>query len=121
MTSDTDKTRLEDMHLRFARAVTGAKRGTSHRNIYNATCWLLLSDRRKNCKLKFMYKVMYHCAPPYLTDLIPNRVRDIIDHNLRNKDDFRDTVIDLGLKSISIAYSWMVSGCGITYLMTLKT
>ena len=37
-----------------------------------------------------MYKVMYHCAPPYLTNLILNRVRDIVDHNLRNKDDFRN-------------------------------
>ena len=37
-----------------------------------------------------MYKVMHHCAPPYLTDLIPNRVRNIVDHNLRNKDDFRN-------------------------------
>ena len=85
---DTNKTRLEDMQLRFARAVTEAKRGTSHQNIYNEICWPLLSERRKNCKLKFMYKVMHHCAPPYLTNLIPNRVRDIVDHNLRNKDDF---------------------------------
>ena len=40
-----------------------------------------------------MYKVMHHCTPPYLTDLhvIPNHVRDIVDHNLRNKDDFRNT------------------------------
>ena len=29
--------------------------------------------------------------------------------------------IDRGLKSTNIAYSWMVSGCRITYLMTLKT
>ena len=36
--SDTDKTRLEDMQLRFARAGTGAKRGTSHQNIYNEIC-----------------------------------------------------------------------------------
>ena len=77
---DTDKTRLEDMQLRFARAVTGAKRGTSHQNIYNEICWPLLSERRKNCKLKFMYKVMHHGAPPYLTDLIPNRVRDVTAH-----------------------------------------
>ena len=87
---DTNKARLEDMQLRCARAVTGAKRGTSHQNIYNEICWPLLSERRKNCKLKFMYKVMYHCAPPYLTNLIPNCVRDIVDHNLRNKDDFRN-------------------------------
>ena len=63
---------------------------TSHQNIYNEIYWPLLPERRKNCKLKFMYKVMHHCAPPYLTDLIPNRVRDIVDHNLRNKDDFRN-------------------------------
>ena len=87
---DTDKTRLEDMQLRFARAVTGAKRGTSHQNIYNEICWPLLSERHKNCKLKFMYKVMHHCAPPYLINLIPNRARDIVDHNLRNKEDFRN-------------------------------
>ena len=60
--SNTDETRLEDMQLRFARAVTGAKRRTSHQNIYNEICWLLLSERRKNCTLKFMYKVVYHCA-----------------------------------------------------------
>ena len=83
---DTDKTRLEDMQLRFARAVTGAKQGTSQQNIYNEICWPLLSERRKNCKLKMTSET-----------------------------------IDQGLKSTNIAYSWTVSGCGITYLMTLKT
>ena len=35
---------------------------------------------------------MHHCAPPSLTDLIPNHVRDIyvVDHNLQNKDDLRN-------------------------------
>ena len=33
---------------------------------------------------------MHHCAPPYLTDIIPNCVRDAVDHDLRNKDDFRN-------------------------------
>ena len=37
-----------------------------------------------------MYKFMHRCAPPYLTDLIRNRVRDTVDHNLRNKDDLRN-------------------------------
>ena len=76
------------MQLSFATAVTGAKRGTIHQNIYNEICWPLLSGICKNCKLKFVYKVMHQCAPPYLINLIPNRARDIVDHNLPNKDDF---------------------------------
>ena len=64
----TNKTRLEDMQLRFARAVTGAKRGTSHLNIYNELCfiylfiyneicWPLLFERHKNCQLNLRTKL----------------------------------------------------------------
>ena len=130
--SDTDKIRLEDMQLRFARTVTGAKWDTNHQNIYDEIDWPLLSERRTNYKLKFikhtrcrvwlftstscmlhnqlhlyvehslplqlltepvnlsLCKKMHHCAPPYLTDLIPDHVRDKINHNLRNKDDLRN-------------------------------
>ena len=89
MTVVRPMTKLEDMQLRFARAVTGAKRGTSHQIICNEVGWPMLSERQKNRKLKFMYKVMHHCAPQYLTNLIPTRVRDTVNHNLRNKADLR--------------------------------
>ena len=46
--SETDKTKLEDMPLRFARAVTEAKRGTRHQIIYNEVGWPLLSESAKN-------------------------------------------------------------------------
>ena len=62
---------------------------------------------------------MHHCAPPYLTNLIPNRVRDIVDHNLRNKDDFRNNRPRTEKYKHSIFMD--VSDCGITYQMMLKT
>ena len=43
------------------------------------------------------------------SDLIPNHVRDIVDHNLRNKDDFRNN--RPRTEKYKHTYSWMVSGC----------
>jgi len=87
--SEDDKTRVESMQLNFARAVTGAKRGTSHQLIYNETEWPLLSDRRYEQKLKFMYKLVHGIAPSYLTELLPDKISNTVEHDIRNRDDFR--------------------------------
>ena len=87
--TEYDKKRLEDMQLKFARSVTGAKRGTSHQFIYNETQWPKLSERRQDCKKIFMFKVVNNLVPPYLCDILPSIIQDSVVHDLRNKHNFR--------------------------------
>ena len=65
--------------------MTGAKRGTSHKLLYNETSWQTLADRRNTSKLKFMHKAVNCNAPEYLNHLIPQSNIDI-KYDLRNKD-----------------------------------
>ena len=87
--TETDKDRLENMQLKFARIVTGAKRGTKHELLYNETSWQSLADRRSTSKLKFMHKVVNGNAPDYLNQLIPQPNIDI-KYDLRNKDQVKE-------------------------------
>ena len=84
--SEFDKARLENIQLQCARIISGAKRGTSHELIYRETSLQPLADRRKNCKLKFMYKIVHNTesCPSYLHDLLPKN--DGNRYNLRNEN-----------------------------------
>ena len=66
-----DCERLEGFQLDVARIVTGARRGTSHKLLYNETNWLPLAERRSLMKLKFISKVVEDKTPQYLKDLLP--------------------------------------------------
>ena len=65
------KDKLEHLQLMFARIVTGAKRGTSHRLLYNELQYPTLACRRSIAKLKFMHKIINKRAPDYLIDILP--------------------------------------------------
>jgi hypothetical protein len=82
--SQADEERLENMQLRFARTVTGAKRGTSHGLLYKETGWPKLSDRRNFFKLKFIHRIFNHNAPDYLCNLLP--VTNENSYNLRRRE-----------------------------------
>ena len=75
---------LENTQLLFARIVTGAKRGTSHKLLYDETSWPTLADRRTTCKLKFMHNIYHRNAPDYLANLLPKKVNNR--YQLRNNN-----------------------------------
>ncbi len=87
--TETDKIRLENVQLSFARIVTGAKRGTSHALIYNELSWQTLAERRITSKFKFMHNIVYGMAPNYLCELLPPAVNTTTDYNLRNNTNIR--------------------------------
>ena len=83
-----DSVRLETVQLNAARIVTGLPLFSSQNSLYYETGWEALADRRKNRKLTLMYRIVNADAPAYLTDLMPNRVSDMSNYNLRNNQDF---------------------------------
>ena len=47
--------------------------------------WESLALRRKNQKLKFMYKVTHNMVSEYFQDIIPSSVGEISRYDLRNR------------------------------------
>lgn len=83
-----DSDRIERVQLNAARIVTGLPLFSSQNSLYIETGWEALADRRKNRKLTLMYRIVNADAPAYLTDLMPNRVGDMSNYNLRNNLNF---------------------------------
>ena len=69
-----EKEILENIQLDVARAMTGARKGTSHNEIYKETNWQTLSERRKALKLKYFLKVVHHETPEYMQSLLPDKI-----------------------------------------------
>ena len=67
----TNRNDLENIQIRAAQIVSGAKRYTSHAELYNELGWVTLADRRKQHKLVFFHKLFYSKSPQYLYDLLP--------------------------------------------------
>lgn len=84
-----DANRLEQVQLNAARIVTGLPIFSSINSLYFETGWDTLADRRKCKKLNLMYKMVNNDAPSYLSDLLPNRVGETTNHNLRNYQNFQ--------------------------------
>ena len=68
-----------------ARIVTGLTRSVSLERLYTECGWDLLALRRRNQKLKFMYKVSHNMAPSYIDELMSPTVGDSTPHSLRNR------------------------------------
>ena len=79
-----DSVRLKRVLLNAARVVTGLPLFSSQNYLYFEIGWEALADRRRNRKLTLMYRIVNADAPAYLTDLMPNRVSDVSNYNLRN-------------------------------------
>ena len=65
------KSALENLQMRAAQIVTGAKRHTSHTLLYRETGWATLQTRRHMHKLTLLHDIVNKNAPKYLIDLIP--------------------------------------------------
>jgi len=98
--SKTDAKLLEDLQMKVARIVTGARRGTSHELINKELQWPTLADRRKGFKIKNLFKIVSKEAPLYLQSLLPRQFSDIRPES-RHPDNFYplSTRIELFKKS----------------------
>ena len=65
------KSQLENLQMRAAQIVTGAKRHTSHTLLYRETGWATLQTRRNMHKLTLLHDIVNKKSPQYLIDLIP--------------------------------------------------
>ncbi len=72
--NQSDKDNLESVQLEAARLVTGAKRCTSHANLYRELGWQTLHQRRHCKKLTKMYDIVHGNAPHYLCSIINNYI-----------------------------------------------
>ena len=86
--NQTDADRLEKIQLNAARIVTGLPIFSSLSSLYFETGWETLADRRKSKKLNLMYKIINNDSPSYLVDLLPYRVQEISNYNLRSRENF---------------------------------
>ena len=74
--TDNDKLRLEKIQIRCAQIITGAKKGTRHELLYKESSLSTLSSRRKEFKLKMMYKIVKFNEPKYLYDCLPKKIEN---------------------------------------------
>ena len=79
-------TKLEETALKAGRAICGAKKGTSHRLLYEELGWEKLKERRERQCLIMMYKMISNQTSSTLCDLVPARTHERTDHDLRNSD-----------------------------------
>ena len=79
---------LENVQLDAARILTGATKLCSTQKLYNDTCLEPLKNRRDKHKLCQLYKMINDLTPPYLQQLIPQRVQEQTRYPLRNVTNF---------------------------------
>ena len=80
---DRDLDKLDKVHVRAMRLITGATE-RSHTNIlYEDLGWHKLSTLRLIHRLKWFYKIINNIAPQYLTDIVPPTVGERLRYNLR--------------------------------------
>ena len=65
------KSDLENIQIRAAQIVTGAKRYTSHALLYQETGWSTLCARRNTHKLILLQQIIHKNAPDYLIQIVP--------------------------------------------------
>lgn len=82
--------RLETVQLEAARIVTGGTKLTSHHKLYDETKWEKLTDRRKNHRLFLFHKMVNGETPQYLSNLIPNTIGRVHDHNTRQINNIQE-------------------------------
>ena len=56
------------------RAITGARKGTSHEYLYMESNWDTLSDWREKSSLKHFSNITNNKAPNYLVSLLPDKL-----------------------------------------------
>jgi hypothetical protein len=76
--------KLEKKQIEAARVVTGAKKGTSHHELYRETGWQTLAARRTNQCLVLLFRMMRNEAAEQLTALVPERTGNRAEYNIRS-------------------------------------
>ena len=66
--------------------VTGLTRSVSLPNLYEECGWIPMETRRQEQKLTLIFKSVNGLTPSYISDLIPNLVRNTTDYPLRNSN-----------------------------------
>ena len=74
--------------LNAARIVTGLPMFSSLLSPYFETGWETFAGRKKCKKLNLMYKIINNDFPSYLVHLLPYRVQEISNYNLRSRENF---------------------------------
>ena len=87
--NQAESRRLEQVQLNAARIVTGLPIFASLNSLYYETGWDTLAERRKYKKLNLMYKIVNNESPSNLSDILPNRVDQAANYNLRNSENFQ--------------------------------
>ena len=75
---------VENIQLDAARILTGGTKLCSPQKLYNDTCLKTLKNRRDKHKLCQLYKMINNLTPPYLLQLVPQRVQERTRYPLRN-------------------------------------
>ena len=77
---------LERLQNEAARIVTGLTKSVTLNRLYQECGWQTLQERRRNQKLKLMYKAVNGMVPSYISDLIPPTVANVSRYELRNSE-----------------------------------
>jgi histone H3/H4 len=81
-----DKEALENIQLEAARLVTGAKRKTIRRLLYEDVQWETLETRRQTHKLITMYKIQNDLTTTTLQELLTQTTAERHDYNVRSQE-----------------------------------
>lgn len=76
--------KLEGIQTEAARIITGGTRRVSINKLYIETGWERLKDRREKYRLTYFYKMRNGLTPEFLSNLVPQNLRSIHDHNTRH-------------------------------------
>ena len=80
---DCDLEKLDKVHIRAMRIITGATERSNINSMYEDLGWVSLSRRRR---LTLFYKITNNMTPQYLADIEPPTVGERQIYNLRSRD-----------------------------------
>ena len=87
--SKTEKEEIENVQYEAARIVTGATRSCSKSKLLEETGWDSLEHRRSKHRLITFFKMVNKEVPPYLKNLVPPRVHQVSQRQLRSSSNFQ--------------------------------
>jgi len=84
---DQDLKKLDRVHVRAMRIITGATNRSSVELLYRDLGWNTLAQRRTIHRLKLYFKIMNNQTPTYLSDLMPEAAHERNVYPIRNRHD----------------------------------
>ena len=86
---DQDLNRLDKVHIRAMRIITGATQRSSTQALYGELGWHTLAQRGTIHRLRLFYEIKYNLAPSYLSQLMPQTAHERNPSVLRNPNTTR--------------------------------